>query len=138
MASAEFAGTYTITDGTSMNYATTGRYLTFFKVGGAREEMEEFVANGVDGIGTKNHGARETMYTLQVHIVDSTEAACVTGLADMIDDLAGSGTFTFTIAGRTGTGRIIAEQSAVSQPKNNGGGTFRAESLIVIRRLRGT
>ena len=138
MASASFAGTYTITDGSTLSYATTGLYLTFFKIGGNRVEMEEFTANGVSGFGTKNHGARETIYTLQVHTVDSTEAACVTGLADMIDDLASSGTFAYTIAGRSGTVRILSEQSAVEQPKSTGQATFRAEALIVIRHLRGT
>jgi hypothetical protein len=135
MASATLSST-SISDGTTLDYTVSGYYLHAFKATPARYEFEEVAANGVDGMGTKNHGSRESTYTLTVHAIQSTETKCVTGLLGLMADLLSSGTFSFTIAGNTGIGRLVGEQSSVDQPKNTGRGTFRAEANIVIRKVR--
>ena len=136
MASATLGSSYSITSGESLSYATTGHYLSHYKVGGVKQQYEEYAANGVDGYGTKRHGAREASLTLSVYGVDSNENACVSGLADMIDDLGTSGVITITVAGRAKKGYILGDQSAIDQVKSTGRGTFRAEAALVFRLIR--
>lgn len=127
----------TFTDGAATTFGATGYYCSAYRIIPLRQEVEEFTANGVDGLGTKRHGIREGMVTLSVLAIFSTSGACTTGLIGIIEDQCSSGTVYYSIEGLTGIGRVMAEQCAVEQPKNNGfAANFRAEAIIVIKRLR--
>jgi hypothetical protein len=130
------AGAYTITAGNSLTFADSGRFLSKVVVGGTRQEVEEFSANGVSGYGTKRHGAREARYLLTISIVKTTETGCITGLVDMVDDLASSGTIQCVVADITFIGRVLADEAAIVQPRAAGTGMYHAETTVAIRKLR--
>lgn len=130
------AGQWTLSDGATLDYANSGYFLCSFRLGATKYEIEEFTANGVTGLGTKNHGAREAIWTLQVFAIQSTEQKAASGAFGYINDLLSSGVISFTVAGQTGTGRIVGEQCQVDQPRNTGRGTYRCEVSLVLRRLR--
>jgi hypothetical protein len=130
------AGTWTIASGETVEYSTSGTFLAYFKFGADRCEVEEFTANGVTGYGTKRHGTRDATITLAITTIQSSEAKCLTGMLDKMNDLVSSGTISYTVAGVTGIGRILGEQSSVDQPRSTGRGTYRADAVVILRKLR--
>lgn len=126
----------TLTDGTALTFGATGYYCSSYRISPLKQDVEEFTANGVDGIGTKRHGIRDGNITLLVFAVRSSSGACTTGLIGIIEDQVSSGTIYYSVEGISGIGRIVGEQCAVEQPKNNGFSTYRSEAVIVIKRLR--
>jgi len=129
-------GSYTFSDGDGLSYETSGKFLVDFKLGGTKQEVEKYSANGVNGFGTKRHGKREAQHTLSCVVIAATETGAFQSGLEIINDLASGDPFAYAVGGETGTARILAEQSAVSQPRSTGLGTFRAECVIVIEKLR--
>jgi hypothetical protein len=130
------AGQWTIDSGETLSYTTSGVYLAYFKFSADKQEVEEFSANGVDGYGTKRHGARDGQISLSIYNVQTTDAKCVTGILDKVNDLASSGVISYTVAGIPGIGRILGDQCSVDQPRSVGNGLYRTESAVIIRKVR--
>jgi hypothetical protein len=130
------AGTWTIASGETLSYTSSGVFLAYYKFSADKQEVEEFSANGVDGYGTKRHGARDGQISLSVYNVQTTEAKCITGVLDKLNDLSSSGVISYTVAGITGIGRILGDQCSVDQPRSIGNGLFRTESAVIIRKVR--
>lgn len=141
MANATLDGT-TWTDGTSLSYIVTGRYVTDVRLGARKYDIEEISAPGLDGYGTKDYGARETDIQLEVYYLDTSETGIISAWISDTSGLATTGTFAVSIGGISqGTCRLISEKCTLSQVRNCGrvaaGGTiFRASASLVLRRLR--
>ena len=127
----------TWTDGATLSYITTGRYITDVRLGARRSETEEISAPGVDGYGTKDYGLREADIEIEAYYIDSSEANIITAWGADISGLPI--TFAVTIGGVSqGTCRILSEKSSLSQVRNcgRGAGIYRAAASITLRRLR--
>ena len=141
MAAVVIDGT-TWTDGNSLSYIVTGRYVTDIRLGARKYEIAEESANGLDGYGTKNFGARETEIQLEVYYIDTTETGILTAWITDSSGLAQTGTFTLSVAGVSqGTCRLVSEKCSMSQTRRvgrsgSGGATFRASAVLVLKRLR--
>ena len=138
MANAVIDGT-TWTDGTTLSYIVTGRYVTDARVGARRYGIEEITAPGLDGHGTKKYGARETDIQLECYYIDSSEQNIITAWVTDTSGLASTGVFTVTVGGVSqGTCRLVSERCSLSQVRNcgRGAGIYRAVATIVLRRLR--
>ena len=138
MASATINGV-TWTDGATLSYGTTGRYLTDVRLGAVRFDVEEITSPGLDGYGTKDYGRRDTDIQLEVYYVDSSEGNIITAWITDTSGLAEATVFTATIGGvDQGTCRLVSEKCSLSQPRNCGrvAAAFRASAVLVLRRLR--
>ena len=138
MASASI-NSVTWTDGTSLSYATTGRYLTDVRLGAVRFDVEEITSPGLDGYGTKDYGRRDTDIQLEVYYVDSSEANIITAWITDTSGLAEATVFAVTIGSVSqGTCRLVSEKCSLSQVRNCGrtSAAFRASAVLVLRRLR--
>jgi hypothetical protein len=141
MAAVVIDGT-TYTDGTTLDYTVSGRYTTDVRIGARKYEIAEESANGLDGYGTKNFGAREQDIQLEIYYVDTSESGILSGWVSDTSGLAQTGTFTVSVAGISlGTCRLVSEKCSISQVRKvgrtgAGGATYRASAVLVLKRLR--
>ncbi len=80
----ESAGTVSYSDGESIDYSGSGKFLTGFRWGKYLRDIRGIASPGEDGQGTKDFGEREQFFTVEVTYINSDEASV---LADILGDL---------------------------------------------------
>jgi hypothetical protein len=122
MASAVFSGGAGITysEGATMAYDISGKYLRAYEIGGRDYERVFIGVPGVNGVGSKNFGFRGRKITLHVCYVGSDEGNIVSDFTTDLDALAGQATgSTLALAGQSFFGVFLLDAS-LDQAKSNG------------------
>ena len=130
-------GGISFTDGATISYTGTGRFISDCRPAARRMEIEEIVSNGLDGAGTKDYGLREREITLEITYIESSESGVVNLFLSDTSGLTNTGVFAVTIAGQDlGSCRLVSERCQLAQPRSTGLGTVRGTAVLVLRQIR--